>query len=139
MRFKPDISRYTYPEKPDQHMLHVKHQVDTNFDENHRYYNNTFAYHLLRFFANIIIHLFLYPFMYFRYGVKVEGRKNVKKAKKIKGSVMKFVTTFSQWIILWLHRLFDLKWSILWLGRLTLKDQIVISFVLWVVYQFPKN
>ncbi len=88
MRFKPDISRYTYPEKPDQHMLFVKHQVDTNFDENHRYYNNTFFYHVLRFFANILIHLFLYPFMYLRYGVKVEGRKNVRKAKKLKGSVM---------------------------------------------------
>ena len=88
MRFKPDISKYSYPEKTDQHMIEVKHQVDTNFDENHRYYNNTFWYHVLRFFANIIIICILHPFMYFRYGVKVEGKQNVKKAKKVKGSVM---------------------------------------------------
>lgn len=88
MRFKPDISRYKYPEKTDEHMIDVKHQVDTNFDENHRYYNNTFIYHFARFFVNILLHIILYPFMYFRYGVKVEGRKNVRKAKKLKGSVM---------------------------------------------------
>ncbi len=88
MRFKPDISRYTYPEKPDQHMLYVKRQVKTNFDENYRYYNNTKRYHVLRFFVNIIIHIILYPFMYFRYGVKIEGKENVKEAKKIKTTVM---------------------------------------------------
>ena len=69
-------------------MIDVKHQVETNFDENHRYYNKTFGYKVLRFFANIIINLILFPFMYFRYGVKVEGKENVKKAKKVKGSVM---------------------------------------------------
>ena len=88
MRYKPDISKYNYPEKTDEHMIVVKRQVKTNFDENHRYYNNTKSYHILRFFGNILINIVLYPFMYFRYGLKVEGKENVKKAKKIKGSVM---------------------------------------------------
>lgn len=88
MRYKPDITRFEYPEKPDQHMLHVKHQVDTNFDENYRYYNNTFGYKLLRFFANIIYNIIVVPILFFMYQVKIEGKENVKKAKKLKTSVM---------------------------------------------------
>ena len=88
MRYKPDITKYTYPDKTDVHMIKVKHQVDTHFDENHRYYNNTLWYRIIRFFGNIIIHLIAFPFMFFRYNLKIEGRENVKEAKKLKTSVM---------------------------------------------------
>lgn len=88
MRFKPNLSKYSYPSKPDEHMITVKHIVDTNFNEDYNYYNNSFWYHLLRFFANIIIILIMNPFMFLFYGLKIEGRENVKEAKKLKTSVM---------------------------------------------------
>ena len=81
MQYRPNLG-YVYPEQSDEHMIKVKHLRDTNFDENHKYYNPTFCHKLKR----VLLVICLYTFGYFaatiRYGLKIHGRKQFKKNKK---------------------------------------------------------
>ena len=97
MRFKPNYREYNYPEKTYEHMIIVKHKVDTNFDENHRYYNKTWWYKTIRFFTSILLIIVGPIVMYFRYGFKVKGRKNVRKAKKFKKNVLTICNHVFMW------------------------------------------
>lgn len=74
---------YVYPERSDEHMITVKHLRDTNFDENHRYYNKTFGYKILRFFLSVALYLVVWPIVTIRYGLKIYGRKEFKKNRKL--------------------------------------------------------
>jgi len=74
---------YVYPEKSDEHMIKVKHLRDTNFDENHKYYNPTFFHKLKRVLLIICLYTFGYLAATIRYGLKIHGRKQFKKNKKI--------------------------------------------------------
>lgn len=74
---------YVYPERSDEHMITVKHLRDTNFDENHRYYNKTFGYKVLRFILRIGLYLVGFPMVTIVHGLKIYGRKEFKKNRKL--------------------------------------------------------
>ena len=66
---------YVYPDRSDEHMIEVKHLRDTHFDENHRYYNKTFGYKILRFFLSVALYLVVWHVVTIRHGLKIYGRK----------------------------------------------------------------
>ena len=74
---------YVYPERSDEHMITVKHVRDTNFDENHRYYNKTLGYRFLRGVLKVGLYLVGFPLVTIRYGLKIHGRREFKKNKKL--------------------------------------------------------
>lgn len=82
MYYKQDLG-YVYPTKSDEHMLVVKKKRDTHFDENYDYLDKTFFYKIKRIFLWIVLNIILFPFLYFKYGLKIYGRKNFKKNKKL--------------------------------------------------------
>jgi 1-acyl-sn-glycerol-3-phosphate acyltransferase len=74
---------YVYPDRSDEHMIEVKHLRDTHFDENHRYYNKTFGYKILRFFLSVALYLVVWHVVTIRHGLKIYGRKEFKKNRKL--------------------------------------------------------
>ena len=74
---------YVYPEKSDEHMIEVKHLRDTNFDENHKYYNPTFFHKVKRGLLVICLYTFGFLAATIRHGLKIHGRKQFKKNKKL--------------------------------------------------------
>lgn len=73
---------YKYPDRSDEHMITVKHLRDTNFDEKYNYYDKTLWCKIKRGVLFVCLNLFVFPICTIRYGLKIKGRKNIKKNKK---------------------------------------------------------
>lgn len=82
MYYKEELG-FVYPEKCDEHMINVKHIHDTNFDENYPYLDKTKFYKFKRILLTIGLYVILFPFLYFKYGLRIYGRKQFKKNKKL--------------------------------------------------------
>lgn len=89
---------YTYPAKSDEHMITVKHLRDTHFDENYDYIPRGFKGWFLRSTFWLLGNFLGVPVCAIRHGVKVYGRKNLKKYKKeLKGGAI----TISNHVLMW--------------------------------------
>lgn len=77
-RYRPEFG-YKYPDRTDQHMIDVPHQVDTHFDENFNYYDKSKTYKFKRFWLNVLLHTIVFPINVIRHGLKIYGRKEFKK------------------------------------------------------------
>ena len=73
---------YQYPERSDEHMITVKHLRDTHFDENFQYLEKGLWHKIKRVALWISLNLVAFPVVTIRYGLKIHGRKNLKKYKK---------------------------------------------------------
>ena len=82
MNYREDLG-YTYPDRSDEHMISVKHLRDTHFDVNYNYYDKSFFYRFKRFILIIALYLVGYHAAAIRYGLKIYGRKNLKKHKEL--------------------------------------------------------
>ena len=72
----------TYPERSDEHMITVKHLRDTHFDENYEYLPKGFWHKVSRGVLWLALNLVAFPVCSLRHGLKIYGRKNLKKHKK---------------------------------------------------------
>ena len=88
MQYRPNLG-YVYPEQSDEHMITVKHIVDTNFDDNYNYLDKSLWYKIKRVILWICLQLVAFPFISLYHGLKIYGRKNIKKNKKLfkKGAI----------------------------------------------------
>ena len=82
MYYKEEFG-FKYPDRSDQHMIDVKHLHDVCFDENYEYLDKSFFYKVKRFLLVIGLHVILFPFLYFKYGLRIYGRKQFKKNKHL--------------------------------------------------------
>ncbi len=82
MYYKENLG-YKYPERSDEHMITVKHLRDTHFDENYRYYDTSLWYKFKRVILWICLNLFVFLVCTVRYGLRIYGRENIKKNKKL--------------------------------------------------------
>ncbi len=97
MYYKKDLG-YKYPERSDEHMITVKHLRDTHFDENFNYYDKSNWMKFKRMILFICLNLFAFPICTIRHGVKIYGRKQFKKNKKLfkDGAI-----TISNHVLMW--------------------------------------
>ena len=72
-----------YPEKQNEHMVTVKPVYHPVLDENYVYRDKSFSYRFKRFWFNIFLSIAVIPTAVIRYAVKVEGRENYRKNKKL--------------------------------------------------------
>lgn len=72
-----------YPERSDEHMISVKHLRDTNFDEHYQYLEKGFWHKFKRGVLLVCLYLVGYHAATLRYGLKIHGRKNLKKHKEL--------------------------------------------------------
>ena len=73
---------YTYPERSDQHMLELKRTRELHLDKDYEYFPHGFGFHLKRFLVACVLHLVVFPVMHLTHGLRIYGRKNLRKHKK---------------------------------------------------------
>lgn len=78
-----NIKKYSYPEYTDMHYIEKKKKYDINFDEKYPYIDNSFGFKFIRLFVRLGLTLIVFPFTRIKLGLKIEGKKNLKKNKKI--------------------------------------------------------
>ena len=82
MNYRKNLG-YVYPNKSDEHMIHVKHLRDTNFDEHYQYLEKGLWAKIKRGVLLVALYLVGYHAATLRYGLKIHGRKNLKKHKEL--------------------------------------------------------
>lgn len=97
MYYKEDLG-YVYPSRSDEHMLKVKKVRDTNFDDKYHYYDKRFIGKFRRFTFFIVYHLIVWWVVVLAHGLRIYGRKNYRKHKKLfkNGAI-----TISNHVFLW--------------------------------------
>lgn len=80
MYYKHNLD-YTYPERSDEHMLELKRTKKIELDENYDYMPCGFKFRIERFLVAIVLHLIIFPLTRLTHGLRIYGRKNLKKHK----------------------------------------------------------
>lgn len=81
--FDPKATNIPYPEYTDQHYLDVKKDNGLVFDANYPYIDNSKSFKRRRWWFNVLFHTMLKPITYVKTGLKIKGRKNLKKHKDV--------------------------------------------------------
>lgn len=79
--FDPKTNRFPYPEETDKHYIKLKTNRGIVFDSDYPYIDKSFSHKFKRFWFRIFLYSIVQPVVRIRLGLKVEGRKNLKKHK----------------------------------------------------------
>ena len=82
MYLKKDLG-YKYPDRSDEHMITVKHLRDIIFDINYPYLDKSLWFKIKRVGLWILLNPFIFLVCTIRHGVKIYGRKNLRKHKEL--------------------------------------------------------
>ena len=80
--YNPHSTKYNYPEYTDQHYLVVKKNDGTVFDENYPYFNNSKGFRFKKWWVRVLLYLIVFPITPIYMGLRIKGRKNLKKYKE---------------------------------------------------------
>ena len=72
---------YEYPERSDEHMLVLKTKHPVELDENYEYMPRGKWFMIKRGLVATVLHLVVFPLMHLTHGLRIYGRKNLKKHK----------------------------------------------------------
>ena len=97
MYFDPKTNKFPYPMDTDKHYLKVKKNRGIVFDENYKYYDTSKWFRFKRFLFHLVMYI-VYPLDHIRLGLKVEGKKNLKKYKKV---IKEGVVSVSNHVHMW--------------------------------------
>ena len=81
MYFRHNLD-YKYPEKSDEHMIHVKRIREVKCDENYPYVSKGFWGWFKRVTFFIMLHVIVIPVVSIRHNLRIYGKENYKKHKK---------------------------------------------------------
>ena len=79
--FDPKTNKFPYPEDTALHYLKVKKDNGNVYDENYPYIDKSFGFKFKQFWTRVLIILVVNPITYIRLGLRVKGRKNLRKNK----------------------------------------------------------
>ena len=82
MYYRHDLN-YTYPERPDEHMITVKRVRKMQFDEGYPYLDKRFRFKCMRVIYWLLVNLIVFPITRLSHGLKIYGRENLKKHKTV--------------------------------------------------------
>ena len=98
MVFDPKTNKYPYPEYTDEHYLKVNMNRGFVFDEQYPYIDNSASFRFKAFWVRVLLRTIVFPLAYARFGLKVKGRKNLKKHKnEIKNGVISVSNHIHMW------------------------------------------
>jgi 1-acyl-sn-glycerol-3-phosphate acyltransferase len=93
----PDLG-IVYPEKPDAHMVEAIELREVNVDENYPFLDKTFSFRFIRRIMYFGIFTLMAVINFVRYGLKIEGRKNLFKYRKLlKNGAMTISNHVNRW------------------------------------------
>jgi 1-acyl-sn-glycerol-3-phosphate acyltransferase len=75
--------KITYPEQTDAHMVSPKNLDAEIIEESFPFYDKSVRARFLRGVYNFVLYAFMVPATKFRYGLKVKGKKNLRKNRKL--------------------------------------------------------
>ena len=73
---------YKYPERSDEHMLVLKRTRDIHLDRDYDYMPRGAWFRIKRALVATVLHLVVFPLTHLTHGLRIYGRKNLKKHKK---------------------------------------------------------
>jgi len=80
--YQPELG-IVYPDQPDARMIEMKITHDEKIDQNYPFLDKSFKFRFMRFLEYLGIFTIVFTLSPFRYGLKIEGRKNLRKYKKL--------------------------------------------------------
>ena len=89
---------YTYPDRSDQHMLVLKRTRALHLDEHYDYMPHGFWFRVNRALVAALLHLVVFPLTHLTHGLRIYGRKNLKKHKK---ELKNGAITISNHVFMW--------------------------------------
>ena len=88
MYYKNDLG-YQYPEETDAHMITVKRARAITFDKDYPYLDRRLRFKLMRGIYFLLVNLIVFPLCRLTHGLRIYGKKNLKKHKKaLKGGAI---------------------------------------------------
>lgn len=87
-----------YPLQTDEHYRPFSNLREMTFDENYPYVDKSFSFRFKRFWIRFLLLTIVLPFSYVRLGLRIEGRKNLKKHK---AALKKGAISVSNHVNLW--------------------------------------
>ena len=97
MYYRHDLD-YSYPERSDEHMLTLKRTRKLHLDEKYDYMPKGVRFRIGRAFTAFLLHLVVFPVMHLTHGLRIYGRKNLKKHKK---ELKNGAITISNHVFMW--------------------------------------
>ena len=89
---------YTYPKRSDGHMVVFKPTKKLRLDRNYRYLPRGFWFRIGRALVATLLHIVVFPLMHLTHGLRIQGRRNLKKHKK---ELKNGAITVSNHVFLW--------------------------------------
>ena len=81
--FDPKTNKFPYPEDTATHYLPVNKDNGNVYDENYPYVDKTFWFRCKRAFIKFAIIIIMFPLLRIRLGLRIKGKKNLRKYKKL--------------------------------------------------------
>ena len=95
--YVPDLG-IVYPEKPDDRMVPVNPIREVTVDENYPFIDKSFKFKISRVWVYVLCHTIIHFLSVLRYGIKVEGRENIRKHKDLfKNGAMTVSNHIQRW------------------------------------------
>ena len=95
--YKPNLN-YVYPSKTDQHMIDLKITHNVIVDEKYPFLDKSFGFRFMRGLVYLAIYTACFFLSLLRFGLKIEGRKNLRKHRHL---LKNGAVTVSNHIHLW--------------------------------------
>lgn len=96
--FDPKTDRYPYPEQTDQHYIIIKKDRGIVFDENYPYIDTSRKFRFVDFLVRAVLRLIVFPAVYVRLGLRIEGKRNLKKHREvIRGGIVSVCNHVHMW------------------------------------------
>lgn len=76
-------TKISYPENTDGHYLEIKKDDGTVFNKNYPYVDKSKKFKRKQRFIRMGLYTMVFPFSYFKMGLKIRGKKNLRKNKKL--------------------------------------------------------
>ena len=80
--FDPKPTRYPYPEATDHHYMRIKKNNGLVLTEDYPYVDESFSFKFKQFWIRAVLIIIVFPLSYFKLGLRIKGRKNLRKYKE---------------------------------------------------------
>jgi len=125
--YVPDLG-IVYPDEPDGRMVPVNPVRDINIDENYKFLDKSLKFKFIRLMVYVAIQTVVVVLAFIRSGLKIEGRKNIRKHRKIlKNGAMTVSNHVHRWDFIYMAQAIrKMMFFPIWKEHLRGKDALAI-------------